>query len=138
MSKLAASIEYCQVKVGKKNYQVLVVNGIPFEYRMFCSLMICKLGGDIVLNLRATLNYQINEFWHTIGYIPAGDPVLYAHLSSWQALQDFSAAIAKVNGNTDDVFESADYLELMKSVSRMMHEEKQLRLADVNNDRLIA
>ena len=138
VSILACSIEYCQVKVKKENYQVLVVNGVPFEYRTFCSLMICKLGGDIILNLRAELNSQILKFWKAIKYVPEGGYEKCASPATWDLLHLFSTSIAKVNRNTTDVFEQADYLEMMKNVSLLLHAEKQLRLADVNDDVSVA
>lgn len=134
MSKLAQNIIYCQKKTKIENYQILVINGWPIEYRVFCSIMISKLSGDIPGRLRLLIDDQVKPFWKDIGFVPEEGSVSIFNGAISQKIVD---AIHLVNGVNDDIFGSTDYLTLMTTVSQLLHEEKQLRLSDVNNNSLI-
>jgi hypothetical protein len=138
VSRLARDIAYCEVQTKRGRYQIVVLDGVPYELRLFNSIMISRMGGDIPMNLRKQINTHTTMFWEDIGFKSGSELESYSCLGSWKLLMEFTESIKVVNGATSDEFESTDYLEMMKTISRFIHEEKQLRLGNVNDNSLVA
>lgn len=70
MSKLSTGIAYTQIKTKKKNWQIVVMAGVPIEYRQLCMLMLAWASGCFQGDLRTQFNDATVEMWNAIKWTP--------------------------------------------------------------------
>lgn len=114
MSKLSEGIAYTQVKTKKKNWQIVVVAGVPIEYRQLCMLMLAWASSCFQGNLRTKFNNETLEMWDAIKWKP--DEKLD---DTWDIPLYCMVALKAVSS---DAASELDMLPLAQQISRELHD----------------
>lgn len=68
VTKLGNSVAYEVVRTKRKRWQIVVINGLPFEYRLLSMLMISYAAGAMAKEMRNMFNDETLDMWRDIGY----------------------------------------------------------------------
>jgi hypothetical protein len=115
MSKLSSGIAYTQVKTTRKNWQIVVVAGVPIEFRQLCILMLSWASGNFRDELRNQFHDDTMAMWRDIKWLP-GKKVKD---DEWD-LPFFCMKALKAASS--DTAAELDLLPLAQQISRELHE----------------
>lgn len=68
MSKLSTGVCYERVRTKRNRWQIVVINGIPFDFRSLCVIMIGYAAGGISGVSRGFFEDETIALWHDVGY----------------------------------------------------------------------
>ena len=66
MTKLGGTVGYCEIRLGGQRKQLVVLAGLPMEFRSFCQLAGSMLSGCGIYNY--AIEAEVLNLWDELGY----------------------------------------------------------------------